>query len=86
MTDAGKAKFAAFDPLQHPASNCQTPGWPSIAPIPRLQKWIVATGRVVIRHESWETIRIVSLGEVVHPVEDHSMLGRAIGEFRGDTR
>ena len=26
ITDEGRAKFATFDTLQHPASNCQTPG------------------------------------------------------------
>ena len=40
---------------------------------------------MVIRHESWVTTRIVSLGEVVHPVEDHSVLGHANGKYDGDT-
>jgi hypothetical protein len=83
MTAAGKAKFATFDPLQHPTSNCQTPGLPSIAQIPELQQWTIAGNEVTIRHESYATTRTVHLDQSAHPSEAHSVLGHAVGKLSG---
>jgi hypothetical protein len=79
MTEAGKAKFATFDPLEHPASNCQTPGLPSIAMIPELQQWTIAPAAVTIRHESFATVRTVYLDQGSHPGAAHTALGHAYG-------
>jgi hypothetical protein len=85
MTDAGKAKFATYDPLENPASNCQTPGLPSIAQIPELQEWSVAGDQLTIRHESWETTRVVNLGvqagEAARRDGPHTVLGYATGRM-----
>jgi len=81
MTEAGKAKFAEYDPLLHPASNCQTPGLPSIAQIPELQEWTVTADQLTVRHESWETTRIVHLGQTAHAAGPHTVLGYATGKI-----
>ena len=81
MTAAGKAKFATFDPLEHPTSNCQSPGLPSIAQIPELQQWSVANNEVTIRHESYATVRTVHLDQTTHPAEAHTVLGHATGRL-----
>jgi hypothetical protein len=85
MTAAGKAKFATFDPLQHPTSNCRTPGLPSIAQIPELQEWHVSATSATIRHESYNTIRTVRFDQNAHPAEPHTTLGHAYGKFDGAT-
>jgi hypothetical protein len=85
MTAAGKAKFATFDPLQHPTSNCRTPGLPSIAQIPQLQEWKISETTATIRHESYETIRTVRFDQTSHPDEPHSVLGHAYGKLDGST-
>ncbi len=83
MTPAGKAKFATFDPLDHPTSNCQTPGLPSIAQIPELQEWKIGATEASIRHESFATPRIVHLDQRTHPAGAHTVLGHAFGSLDG---
>jgi hypothetical protein len=85
MTAAGKAKFAAYDPLLHPTSNCRTPGLPSIAQIRELQEWRVGESEASIRHESYNTIRTVRFDQSAHPNEAHSVLGHAYGKLDGST-
>lgn len=84
MTDEGRAKFATFDPLQHPTSNCRTPGLPAIAMIPELQEWKVKPSSLEIRHESDAVVRLVHLDQTTHPVETHTVLGHATGAFTGE--
>lgn len=85
MTDAGKAKFATYDPLLNPASNCQTPGLPSIAHIPELQEWTLDDDTLTIRHESWQTVRTAYLVPTASPEGPHTVLGHATARFEGTT-
>jgi len=84
MTDEGRAKFATFDPLEHPASNCKTPGLPAIAMSPELQEWKVKPTVLEIRHESDAVLRSIHLDRNAHPAEAHTVLGHAIGSFVGE--
>jgi hypothetical protein len=83
MTDEGRAKFATFDPLEHPTSNCKTPGLPAIAMIPELQEWKVSPTVLEIRHESDAVVRTIHLDGRAHPTEAHTVLGHAVGSFSG---
>lgn len=85
MTDAGKAKFATYDPLMHPTSNCRSPGLPSMAQIPELQEWKVSANGVDVRYESYGMKRTVHLNRTSHPSEAHSTIGHAFGTLAGDT-
>ena len=83
MTDAGKAKFATYDPLMHPTSNCRSPGLPSIAQIPELQEWSISASGVTIRHESYGTVRSASFSQATHPDAPHTVIGHAIAKLDG---
>lgn len=83
MTEAGKAKFATYDPLMHPTSNCRSPGLPSIAQIPELQEWRINADGVTIRHESYGTVRTASFVQTIHPAGAHTPQGHAIARLDG---
>ncbi len=85
MTDAGRAAFDAFDPSEHPANNCSSPGLPSIAMTPYLQEWRAGPDRVEITHEYFSTRRTVHLGDAVREDAHPSAVGVATGRFEGDT-
>jgi hypothetical protein len=85
MTEAGKAKFATFDPVETPEANCKTQGLPTLAMIPELQQWSVTGNQLTIRHESHATLRNVRLDQTFHPTDTHSVLGHAYGKFDGTT-
>lgn len=84
MTPAGKAKFATFNPLDHPTSQCQSPGLPAIVLAPELQRWKVSTDSVSIRHESETEARIGRFGEP-HPKGAPTLRGHATAKLDGDT-
>ena len=85
MTEVGKAKFATYEPLMHPTSNCRSPGLPSMAQIPELQEWKVNANGVDVRYESYGMKRTVHLDQTAHPAETHSTIGHAFGSLVGDT-
>ncbi|MEZ5937745.1 MAG: hypothetical protein R3C52_05945 [Hyphomonadaceae bacterium] len=85
MTAAGKAKFATYDPLDHPESQCRSAGLPSIAMIPELQQWSVSGATLTIRHESHAVRRTVHLDQSAHPDIAHTVEGHAIGVVSGGT-
>ena len=84
MTDAGREAFAAFDPSEHPANNCRSPGLPSIAMTPYLQEWVVEADRVEITHEYFSTERTVHLEEGPPPGIERTDGGFASGRFEGE--
>lgn len=84
MTDAGRAAFDAFDPSEHPANNCRSPGLPSIAMTPYLQEWRAGPDRVEITHEYFSTGRTVHLGDAAPEDAEPSEVGIAAGRFEGD--
>ena len=67
MTPAGKAAFAAMDPLDLPANNCKSPGLPSIAMTPTLQIWSATGDTLTIHHEYYDTVREIHLDRRTHP-------------------
>lgn len=85
MTDAGRAAFDAFDPSEHPANNCRSPGLPSIAMTPYLQEWRAGLDRIEITHEYFSTRRTVHLGDATPEDAEHSPVGIATGRFEDDT-
>ena len=85
MTDAGRAAFDAFDPAEHPANNCRSPGLPSIAMTPYLQEWRARPDRIEITHEYFSTRRAVHLGDPAPEAPGPSELGVATGRFEDDT-
>ena len=85
MTDAGRRAFDAFDPSEHPANNCRSPGLPSIAMTPYLQDWRAGPDRVEITHEYFSTRRAVHLGDAARADPEPSEVGVATGRFEGDT-
>lgn len=84
MTDAGRAAFDAFDPSEHPANNCRSPGLPSIAMTPYLQEWRAGPDRLEITHEYFSTRRAVHLGDAPPRNLEQSELGVATGRREGD--
>ncbi|MBI1362215.1 MAG: hypothetical protein GC155_18220 [Alphaproteobacteria bacterium] len=85
MTPEGRALFATFNPLDHPTSNCASPGLPSVAVIPELQEWSANGRTLTIRHESYGFQRKVHFDETSHPALAHTLEGHAIGRIDGDT-
>jgi hypothetical protein len=85
MTDAGKAAFAAMNPLDLPANNCKSPGLPSIAMTPNLQDWRQSGDVLTIHHEYYDTVREIRLDRRSHPAAVHTPAGDAVSWMDGDT-
>lgn len=84
MTAAGRAAFDAFDPVDHPANNCVSPGLPSIAMVPNLQVWDLEGDALTIHHEYYDTVRTVHLDGQHAAPGSHTQPGFATGQVSGD--
>lgn len=51
--------------------------------IPELQEWKIGAKDVIIRHEGFNTLRVVHLDQSAHPDEPHTALGHAFGKVDG---
>ncbi len=85
MTASGQAAFDQFDPLDHPANNCISPGLPSIAMTPNLQEWRFENAQLRIIHEYYSTKRTIHLEAEAPEDHQHSAAGFGSGRLEGDT-
>lgn len=77
MTAAGRARFAAFRPIEHPMYNCITPGLPSVAGMPGRQSWTVDNDTIRISHETWPEPRTTTLLAEIDPTAPHTRMGQS---------
>lgn len=75
MTPAGRARFAEFDPADHPMYNCISPGLPTVMMMPGLQDWSVSGDTLSVRQDVWQEARTASLSAVTLADGPHSRQG-----------
>lgn len=84
MTPAGRQKFAAFTPAEHPMNNCLSPGLPTVMGMPGLKEFRVVDGQVSIRTDTWPEERIAVLAAAPPADAPLSRTGTATARIEGD--
>lgn len=82
MTPAGRARFAEFNPADHPMYNCVSPGLPTVMMMPGLQDWSVSGDTLSVRQDVWQEVRTASLSAVTVAEGPHSRRGQSSAALR----
>ena len=83
----GQAMKSAYnDETDNPVYDCTAPGLPNILIVPYMIEITQHEDKVVIRHEYFDSVRLVHLDRDEHPGDaDRTLIGYSIGRYEGNS-
>ena len=86
LTDAGKKKRAAFNPLTDTvAPGCRPKGMPTVMEQPYPLEFVRKGDTIVLRLEEYDTVRTIDMKGTPRAAARTSLLGTSYGTWEGDT-